>query len=177
MLSPKELQSYLSNLFVESAETPYVVGNGIITTMRISFDAEKIEQNKRTIAKMLEEIGIDGKPLISLESLTKLKDGEKWNELQSMEDFQALELLLASSNACGFIQNDDMVKQLNINEVGDLTSILISAAGPALIGDTDKWLRLIRETIISHMYFLTDMEKIQSAIKGTTEEVEGPKLG
>ncbi len=177
MLSTKELKTYLCSLFAEKEDTPYVAGNGILTSVRIGFDAEKIEKNKRTIAKMLEEIGIAEKPMISLESLTKLKNGEAWNELQTMEDFQALELLLASSNACGFILNDETIKQLNINEMGELNSILISSFGPSLVGDQDKWLRLIRETIINHMYFLTDIEKIQSAIKGKTEEPESPKLG
>lgn len=169
MLNSKDMKNSIIQLFAESQNDPYVVGNGILTSMRIGFDVKKLEKKKQEIAAILQELGIDEHPMISLSSLTTLKNGEVWNQLQSLEDFQALELLLACTDACGFVHNDSATIQRNINEIGDKNSILISASGRSMIGDDDKWLQSIREVVISKMYFLTDPESIKAFATGNQE--------
>ena len=162
MLNSKEIKNDIIQLFVENQNDPYVIGNGILTSMKIGFDERKLNEKKGEIATILQELGIDEHPMISLFKLTVLKNGEVWNKLQSLEDFQALELLLACSDACGFVQNDPATIQRNIAEIGDINSILISNIGRSLVGNDDEWLKLIREIIIKKMYFLTDPDSIKS---------------
>lgn len=126
------------------------------------------------IACILQELGIDEKPMISLSRLTTLKNGELWNELLCLEDFQALELLLACSDACGFIQNDLATIQRNISEIGDINSILISKIGRSLVGNDDEWLKLIKETVINKMYFLINPDRIKSFATDNQELTDTP---
>lgn len=160
MINPKEIENNIIGLFAESKDEPYVVGNGILTHIKIAFSKKKIEENKKDIAVILQEIGIDEHPLINLSSLTKYKDGSFWNQLQTIEDFKALELLLACSDACGFIYNDLDTIERNINSIGDFGSLLISQIGISIYEDKDEWLKLIKERVIEKMFFLTDSENI-----------------
>ena len=169
MLNSKDIKSKIMQLFAESQDVPYVVGNGILTSMVVGFDERKLRESKQEIATILQELGIDERLMISLSSLTTLKNGEVWNQLQSLEDFQALELLLACSDACGFIHNDVATIQRNINEIGDINSILISKYGRAMFGDDDIWLQLIREIVVDKMYFFTGFESIKAFATGNQE--------
>lgn len=162
MLNSNEIKNDIIQLFVGSQNDPYVIGNGILTSMKIGFDESKLNEKKGDIASILQELGIDEYSLISLSRLTVLKSGEVWNKLQSLEDFQALELLLACSDACGFIQNDPPTIQRNIAEIGDINSILISNKGRSLVDNDDEWLKLIREIVIEKMYFITNPDSIKS---------------
>lgn len=173
MLNTKDMKNNIIKLFAESQNEPYVIGHGILTSIKIGFDERKLEANKQAIATILQELGIDEQPMINLSSLTTLKNGEVWNQLSSLEDFQALELLLACSDACGFVHNDTDTIQRNINEMGDMNSILISKYGRSMIGDDNKWLKSIREIVIGTMYFLTDPESIKLSA-GNQELIEAP---
>lgn len=166
MLNSKELKENLINLFVENPDNNYVVGHGILTCMKIGFDENKLGAKKHEIASILQELGIDEAPLISLSCLMTLKSGAAWNQLQSLEDFQALELLLACSDACGFIHNDDDTIQRNIVEIGDLNSLLISSSARFMVNSIEDWLRLIRKKVIDKMYFITDSESIKKYANG-----------
>ena len=174
MLNSKEIINDIMQLFVESPKKPYVIGNGILTSTKIGFDEGKLNEKKGEIATILQELGIDEHSMISLLRLTVLKSDEVWNKLQSLEDFQALELLLACSDACGFVQNDPATIQRNIAEIGDINSILISNMGRSLVGNDDEWLRLIREIIIKKMYFLTNPDSIKSFAANSQELTETP---
>ena len=167
MLNSKELYNEITQLFALSEEVPYVVGNGILTSMKIGFDEKKLEHKKQEIADILQSLGVDEQPLIKLSCLTKLKDGQVWNKLESIEDFQALELLLACSHACGFIINDYDTILRNILELGDIPSILISRYGRIIIGNEGEWLRQIREVVIDRMFFFTNPENIKFAANGS----------
>ena len=168
MLNSKEVNEYIHKLMIKSTDTPYVAGNGVLTSTHVGFDQVKLEEQKPEIASMLQEIGIENSPLISLERLTKLKNGEVWNQLQSLEDLQALDLLLACANASGFILNNGIIIQMNINEIGDLTSILISGMGRSMVGDDAKWLEEIRNRVVNKMFFPVDGEKIMKAFETRT---------
>lgn len=119
---------------------------------------------------------MDALPLISLATLTTMKDGSTWNQLQSLEDFKTLDLLLACSDACGFIHNDAGTIQRNINEIGDMTSILISRYGRSFIGNDDEWLKAIRESVINRMYFLTEPDVIRQFASGNQEDTNTPHV-
>lgn len=161
MLKKEELLELLTGLLADDFEHPFVYGHGIITEQQIAFDKELLEKNKNIVANFLKELGIDELPCITLERLTKLKNGDTWNELQTKEDFETLEFLLASCDACGFIINNILTMQRNELELGNVASILTSDFGERLNnGITDEWLCLLREKVIGRMHFSTNMDKI-----------------
>lgn len=163
MINSKELLKMLEGLLAKKEEDPFswIFGHGIITEQQIDFDKELLEKSKSKIANILKELGIDENSCTSLENLTKLKNGETWNELQTKEDFEALELLLACSDACGFILNDSITSQSNNLRIGDASSLLTSQFGRRSIdGINDEWLHTIRDEISKKMYFPTDINRI-----------------
>lgn len=153
MIDTKELLEMLLSLLAENCEKSFVFGHGIITEQQVAFDKETLEKNKSTIANILKELGIDELTIVSLERLTKTKDGETWNELQTKEEFEALEYLLACSDACGFINNNFFTINKNIFELGDISLILTSDFGERLNKIDNQWLQIMRENIIKRMYF------------------------
>ena len=171
MLNSKKLKEDIIDLFAESQDVKYVTGNGIITGMSLGFDIQKLIKRKKDIARVLQLLGVDEKPLVSLGSLTTEKDGTVWNKLETLEDFQALDLLVAVSNASGFLANDEIVQQLNINTIGEINSILISRSGRELINDDDKWLKLIRTVVVDKMFFVPDKESLKLTLS-TPDPVE-----
>ena len=171
MLSTKDLKKTLKSLLPDNYDTPYVCGNGFYNGMRFGFDVEKLEEKKGEIASYLMEIGVDELPLISLASLTKLKDGSTWNNLNTFEDFQALELLVAVSDASGFIINSDVIRQMNINEVSD-DSILLTSFGKLGYKTDEEWLNEIKKCIVDHMFFFTDSDAIK--LKAAEGQEKGP---
>ena len=161
MIDSKELKELLFELLAGDFEHPFVYGHGIITEQQTAFDKEVLEKNKAYIANVLKEIGVEELSYITLERLTKLKDGETWNELQTKEEFETLELLLSCSDACGFIDNGILAMQRNEFELGSVSSILTSDFGERWNnGITDEWLCRIREEIITKMRFKTNAERI-----------------
>ena len=169
MLSIENVKDSINNVIQlcgnRNQDEPYVVGHGILPGLYF-FNETKLEESKQTIATILQELGIDENTKISLSNLVTLKNGKIWNNLQSLDDFMALELFLACSDACGFIHNDIKNIQENINEIGGINSDSnqILEWGRLLLGN-DKWLQYIRETIISKMHFQTNPESIKLAAK------------
>ncbi|MDE6142317.1 MAG: hypothetical protein K2G03_06905 [Bacilli bacterium] len=161
MINSKYLLEFLTGLLAEDFDKLFILGYGIITEQQVAFDEEVLEKNKAKVARILKELGINELPSITLERLTKLKDGEKWNELQNKEEFEALDLLLACSDACGFIVNNILTVQRNEFELGNVSSILTSDFGERLRnGINDEWLRMVREEVIGKMSFSTNVDKI-----------------
>lgn len=161
MINSKELRELLFELLTGDFEHPFVYGHGIITEQQTAFDKELLEKNKSYIANVLKEIGVDELSYITLERLTKLKNGETWNELQTKEEFETLELLLSCADACGFIDNGILAMQRNEFELGEVSSILTSDFGERWNnGITDEWLSQIREEIVMKMRFKTNAERI-----------------
>lgn len=161
MLKKEELLELLIGLLVEDFDHSFVYGHGIITEQQVAFDQELLEKNKHIIANFLRELGIDELSSITLERLTKLKNGETWNVLQTKEDFETLEYLLACSDACGFINNGISTINKNIFELGDISVILTSDFGDRLNQIDNQWLQVMREGIIKRMHFPTRIDKIK----------------
>lgn len=170
MLDPKNIYNMITGLFAgPDDQDAIVVGRGIFPVMKIGFHAKKIEEARPMIANILYELEASEHPLIDLKYLLTKKTGEEWNHLLSMEDFHALDLLLACSDACGFIYNNAMVTIMNIAELGD-ASILISSLGKALFKSSEEWLTSIRENVLHKMYFPVDKEAIRKFASSKLEE-------
>ncbi len=171
MLSTKDMKKTLVGLLPSSEGVPFVIGNGLFDRMELGFDEKKLEEKKGEIASYLMEIGADELPLVSLASLTKLKDGSTWNNLNTLEDFQALELLVAVSDASGFIINNDVIRQMNINEVGN-DSILLTLFGKMGFETDEEWVAAVKESIVDHMFFFTDSDAIR--LNAPEDPAKGP---
>ncbi len=158
MLKSKEIYDMINPLIGKNEKNIY--GSGIRPSVHLTFDEKKLEESKQKIADILMEIGIENEDMIKLSSLMTLKNGEVWNDLKTMEDFHALELLLASSDACGFINNSLDTIQTNIHNVGKLNSLALTSAGISYYGE-GKWLELIRLSAIDKMQYLVNGEAIK----------------
>lgn len=163
MLKTNEIKEKLSNLMVEDLSIPYLIGNGINLGESIGFDIEKLERNKREIALILNELDIENKPIVSLKTLTRLKNGEVWNSLQSMDDFHALNLLVACADACQFLENGQEIQQLNIGQLG-YNADLITTSGRQAINNEEEWLKLMRERVLDSVLYLSYNENVKSTI-------------
>ena len=160
MLKANEMKQRVYTLFAENVKNNIVTGNGIVINRKLGFNKEKLDSCKSEFAGYLKEIGADEHQVVSLASLAKTKDGEVWNELQTIEDFQALDLFLGFVNACGFIVNSPEVMTLNINQMGEINSILVSIHGREFIGDDKKYMKLIREGVANNMFFISNIKEI-----------------
>lgn len=47
MLNSKKLKKDIMQLFAESPNDPYVIGNGILTSVKFGFDKRKLEKKNR----------------------------------------------------------------------------------------------------------------------------------
>ena len=130
---------------------------------------KNIEEARPTLPHLLYQLETSQPPLIDPTHLLTTQTGEEWNHLLSMEDFHALDLLLACSDACGFIYNNAMVTMMNIAELGD-ASILISPLGKSLFKSSEEWLTSIRENVLHKMYFPVDKEAIRKFASSKLEE-------
>ena len=162
MLNSKDVKDSIMQLLPEQDQERFESNGGVLTGLRLHFDKVKLEENMQEVATILKELGIDKHPVTSLAGLTTYENGEVWNELQNAEDFQALELILACSDACGFIHNNGTAIERNLNEIGEMNAILISNCGRAMIADDKRWTRLIRERVADRMLFLTEPELIKT---------------
>ena len=163
MLKTTEIKEKLSDLMIDDLNTPYLVGNSIILCEAIWFDEEKLERNKKDIALILNELDIERKPLVSLKTLTRLKNGEEWNSLQSMDDFHALNLLVACADACQFLENSMEVQQLNAGQLGGNAEIITTVVRQTINND-EEWLKLIRERVLNKVFYLAYDENVKSTI-------------
>ena len=162
-LEPKIIREYLLSLLA-SENSCQVAGYGILINTRIGFDEEKLLKNKKIIARIIQRIGLDEKRLIPLSSLTILKNGDVWNKIDTIEDFQALDLFVACLDACGFIYNGLDTIQRNINLVGEVNSVIISGNGRTLVGDDNEWLTAIRQCVIGAMYYTVNIDNIKESL-------------
>lgn len=174
MKNSKELKEYIGKMFAKDKNVPMKIGNGILVQNKCGFSEEQLELHKKEIASMLGEIGIHKHILVSLRTLTMLEDGTVWNPLLTLEDFQSLELLLAVSHAYGFLENNEVVMQMNANQLGE-NSCFMSTAGRSYCVNDEEWLREIREKVIDNMFFITDPVSIEKAMSSEEKTEENAK--
>ena len=137
-----------------------VIGNGIISSY--SFNRDGLVANKDKIANVLVELGLDKQSIISLEDLTHLKNGKVWNYLNSYEEFEVLELLLAASDACKFIINDKKRVSKNITLLGN-SYYMISKGFRSYYANESDWLKDIKEHILDKMEYQVNYKYIISS--------------
>ena len=164
MLNTEAIIELAESVLINDPEKDkYVVGKGITTGMAWGFKPNGIEENKGLIANYLKELGLDEKekPYISARDLMTLKDGTLWNELQTYEDYTALDYLLAMACACGFIDNSQGTEIMNVNFIGEGNSIFISRHGREFAGNDKDWLDAIKESCIDHMHYVVNVSGIK----------------
>ncbi len=171
MLNSKEINNYITKLMANEDED-FVIGNGVLTSMKIAFSKMKLEENKEMLANILHDLGVDNYPLITLDSLTTLKDGQVWNKLESMEDFAALDILLACSHACSFIDNDLDTVGNNINNLGEIDSLYLTLSGRKMVNDDTKWLAKVKE-LSKKMNYLTFPAEIKANLQKKDNKIKG----
>lgn len=158
MLNSKDVKLNIMELLTTD-ESKRTVGSRV-NGQTMSFDSTKLAERRQEIATILTELGIHEQPKISLKSLAAKMSGEVWNELQTAEDIEALDLLLACSDACGFINNGATTVSDNINGLGALNATLLSPSGRAIVGNDTIWARLVRERIADNVSFYPAQDKI-----------------
>lgn len=173
MLKSNEINNLIRPLIGKNEKNIY--GSGIRPSVHLTFDEKKLEESKQKIADILMEIGIEDKDFIQLSSLTTLKNGEVWNELMTMTDFYALELLLACSDACGFINNSLDTIQTNIHNVGEPNSLILTSAGISHYGE-GKWLELIRLSAIDKMCYFVNGDAIKKYASNSEPTIKPTQL-
>lgn len=167
MVNSRDLKNKIRSLLVEG-DSFFTPGNGIIDNEVFRFDRDKLEENKKAIANILLEVGADMFPMITLETLTTTLDDQIWNELETLEDFEALDLLLACSDACGFIINNSFTKQSNTTHLGGY-AVILTEEGKKTI-NINEWLKLMRDIALRKMYYLTDQELINKALSDNIDK-------
>ena len=138
----------------------FVIGDGIMSTMVYPFDDVALENIKHEIATYLNNIGIDKKDRITLDDLTRYEDGKEWNKLQTMLEFEALELLLSCAHACGFIHKTPNDLRQTISEVGEENDILVSNSWEEEYSEKE-WLKALKRFVTGHTYFSVRKDYIE----------------
>ncbi len=154
MIEPKKLKKFISKLTINDSEEESVVGNGVRSDISIRFNKRKLDLAKPKLLKIFNELNVGGEAIVSLKDLTLLKDGTVWNNLDDLEDFQALELFLCALDASGIVCNNDDVRQMNNDELGSLTSLVITKFGIDFAGGINKWLQLMKKYIMDTLYVI-----------------------
>ena len=153
MFNLKELKEYIMQLVAKDEHIPYVVGYGILKDTRIKFDKWKLKQKMPEIASNMQKLRINDSMShladfryrngeFPLSDFTTLKTGEVWNQLQSIEELQALDLFMACLDACGFVWKSEA-----------MYSFLLSNDARIEAGNDDRWLQLLREKVVNNTYY------------------------
>ena len=164
MLNSKEIVDFVRGLMIEDhLKEKFVKGRGLTTGIVWGFVPERLEEAKGEVAKLLNELDIHDNPWISANDLLVLKNKEMWNKLGSYEDYQALDLLIAVSNACGFIDHNIGNEMMNVLFMGEGNSIVISRYGRSIINNDEKWLEGVRE-VLAHVHFIIIEDEIRERL-------------
>lgn len=103
----REKREDFEKTLVTSREEDFIFGNGIFFPSALVFNKQKLEGVKQGVAEVLMQLGVDEKRFVSLGEMTGFE------KLHDYDDVRSLELLVAASDACGFIDNSNMIQVLN----------------------------------------------------------------
>ncbi len=172
MINSQEIVETITQLFAGSPSVDYEFGYALLQGMKIGFDLKKLDKAKPEIAKLLQVIGVDDySTLIGLRNLTTLKNGEVWNKLETLDDWKALDLLVACADACGFIINEPKVICTNVAQLGDNANLISQYFYLPFSNEDgsinyDAWLKEIREKVVDNMFFVPAPKTIKSYASG-----------
>lgn len=88
-----------------------------------------------------------------------------------MEDFAALEILLACSHASSFIENDINTVQKNINNLGQIDSLYLTLSSRKMMNDDTKWLAKIKE-LSKKLNYLTFPQEIKANLQENNNKIK-----
>ena len=103
----REKREEFKKILIASREEEFVPGNGVFLGRTLGFNKQKLESIKKEVAEALMQLGVDEKRLVSLGEMTGFE------KLHNYDDVRSLDLLVAASDACGFIDNSDRIQVLN----------------------------------------------------------------
>ena len=103
----REKREEFKKILIASREEEFVPGNGVFLGRTLGFNKQKLKSVKQEVAEILMQLGVNEKELVSLGSMA----GNI--ELHDLDDIQSLDLFVAVSDACGFIDNSDRIQVLN----------------------------------------------------------------
>lgn len=151
---------------IETNNEDCIVVPGIIPNVPIYLNYKRVMENRKYIAKILSGISKEHFPYVYLTDLVKMTNGNVWNKLETIDEFSTLDLLLAASVACGFIDNSEKTQKENLLRLDGLGKFFISPNGSAMFVEETKervWLKLIRENIIPKFKYFISIKKVEEA--------------
>lgn len=165
----REKREVFEKTLVTSREEDFVPGNGVFLGRTLGFNKQKLESVKQEVAEILMQLGVNEKTLVSLGSMA----GNI--ELHDLDDIQALDLFVAVSDACGFIDNSEMIQALNYATLLDASNNSQCDIDPvrcvnprAMRYLTDEEIAAgISDVCYKRMLFFVNGDKIEKAALGT----------
>ena len=170
MINIKDLKDKLEKCITKNNNIQTIEGNSIIFGVKIGFDAEKLENIESDIAQVLYNAGANEVEEISLDNISKNKNGESWNIIQNLEDIETLNLLVASADALELINNNDLTQKENAKKIGEYYQIVLSSVGRQVVNNDRKWVGFIRDYISKSVSYPTNPELIESFAKKDLDE-------
>ena len=165
----REKREEFKKILIASREEEFVPGNGVFLGRTLGFNKQKLESVKQEVAEILMQLGVNEKTLVSLGSMA----GNI--ELHDLDDIQALDLFVATSDACGFIDNSEMVQAINYGTLLDASNNSqcnidpVRCVGPlarTLLSD-EEIAAGISDICYKRMLFFVNGDKIEKAALGT----------
>ena len=165
----REKREVFEKTLVTSREEDFVPGNGVFLGRTLGFNKQKLESVKQEVAEALMQLGVDEKTLVSLGSMA----GNI--ELHDLDDIQSLDLFVAVSDACGFIDNSEIIQAINWASLLDASNNSqcdidpVRCVGPlarTLLSD-EEIAAGISDVCYKRMLFFVNGDKIEKAALGT----------
>ena len=165
----REKREEFKKILIAIREEEFVPGNGVFLGRTLGFNKQKLESVKQEVAEILMQLGVNEKELVSLGSMA----GNI--ELHDLDDIQSLDLFVAVSDACGFIDNSEIIQAIN------WASLLDASNNSQCIIDPVRCINPMARTMLSdeeiaagisdvcykNMLFYVNGDKIEKAALGT----------
>lgn len=149
-------------ILIASREEEFVPGNGVFLGRTLGFNKQKLESVKQEVAEILMQLGVNEKELVSLGSMA----GNI--ELHDLDDIQSLDLFVAVSDACGFIDNSEIIQAINWASLLDASNNSQCIIDPVRTMLSDEEIAAgISDVCYKNMLFFVNGDKIEKAALGT----------
>lgn len=165
----REKREVFEKTLVTSREEDFIFGNGIFFPRASVFNKQKLESIKKEVAEALMQLGVNEKEFVSLGSMA----GNI--ELHDLDDIQSLDLFVAVSDACGFIDNSEIIQAINWASLLDASNNsqciidpvrCINPMARTLLNDKEMAAG-ISDVCYKSMLFFVNGDKIEKAALGT----------
>lgn len=158
----------------EIAEETCISVNAI--TSDLMFGVEKINSCKADIANLLNQTDIK-KPFSTLNNLINKENGEAWNDLRILLDFEAFRYLFAMAVACKFIVISEFTRLENLKRLGEYKALISPTVIQNLTPEIfPSWICLLKEYVFPNMNFLYSDIELKKYLKINYRRCKGKKL-